>query len=67
MARRPGDVRYSDRDIAGIEPAVFVGHWESVDIADRRGVAAIVERQPGTRDCNSKLGGGWDERASRIL
>jgi hypothetical protein len=63
---RPGDVRRSDIDTAGFEPAVFAVHSGPVDIAAWRIFAAIAERPPGIRDCNIGLGGGWDEKASHI-
>jgi hypothetical protein len=49
-----------------LELAVFADHRGSGDSAEWRSVAAIGERRPGTRDCNSELGDGWDETASRI-
>jgi hypothetical protein len=63
---RPADVRRSDIDTAGFEPAVSVAHWGSVDIAGWRGFAAIAERRPGIGDCNIGLGDEWDETAAHI-
>jgi hypothetical protein len=63
---RPGAVRRTDIVAAGIEPAAFAAPGESDDSAGWPAFGAIVERRPGTRDCNSALGDGWDERASRI-
>jgi hypothetical protein len=63
---RPADVRRSDIDTAGFEPAVFAGHWGSVDIAGWHDFAAIAEPRPGIGDCNIGLGDGWDETAAHI-
>ena len=60
------DVRRIDIDSAGIEPDAFPVPSGSYDIAGWRAFAAIAELRPGIRDCNIELGGGWDERASRI-
>ena len=65
LERQPGDVRCTANDTDGLEPAAFAGPGGSGDSAEWRNVAAIAERRPGTRDCNSEPGDGWDERASR--
>jgi hypothetical protein len=63
---RPGAVRRTDIVAAGIEPVASRAHSESDDIAGWPAFGAIAVPRPGTRDCNSALGDGWDERASRI-
>jgi hypothetical protein len=60
------DVRRIDSDTAGIDPGVFPVHSGSDDIVGWRAFAAIAELRPDIRDCNIELGGGWNERASRI-
>ena len=63
---RPGAVRRTDIVAAGIEPAAVAVPRGFADSAGWRVCAAIVARRLGTGGCNIGLGGGWDERASRI-
>jgi hypothetical protein len=60
------DGRRIDSDTDGIEPGAFPVPSGSDDIVGWRAFAAIAELRPGIRDCNIALGGGWDERVSRI-
>jgi hypothetical protein len=64
--RLRADVRRIDSDTDGIDPGAFPVHSESDDIVGWRACVAIAELRPGIRDCNIELGGGWNERASRI-
>jgi hypothetical protein len=60
------DVRRIDSDTDEIDPGAFPVHSGSDDIVGWRAFAAIAGLRPGIRDCNIELGGGWNERASRI-
>jgi hypothetical protein len=62
----PGGVPRIAIDTGGFEPAVFAAHYGYGDSSGWPAVAAIAELRPGTRDCNSGLEDGWDERASHI-